>query len=96
MKTPEELLKLMKSAKTEEEKQKLLDEAIALADEAIKEREKERERMNCLIAELAKFDSATLGDAVKAYISDYSAPKEAKKAFDMIAEIELIRLEAGV
>lgn len=28
-------------------------------------------------------------------ISDYSAPKEAKKAFDMIAEIELIRLEAG-
>ena len=92
-----ELIEKMQKASSDEEREASFAEADKLVAEAEAEMAKKREELRRLTAGLSAFDSKSLGDAVKCYISvekDTSKLTDtAYKAYQSIAEILILELE---
>lgn len=74
-----------------------IEEATARMEAAEQERRAKREEMEHLTCDLLTYDSESLGDAVKCYISQEDDPaalsSAALEAFGIISKIQVLELE---
>lgn len=74
-----------------------IEEAIARMEVAEQERRTKREEMERLTRDLLTYDSESLGDAVKCYISQEDDPatlsSAALEAFGIISKIQVLKWE---
>ena len=92
-----ELVKKMQEASSDEERDACFAMAENLVAEAEAERAEKRKELRQLITGLSTFDSESLGDAVKCYISEEKDTSKltdtAYKAFQSVVEIQILELE---
>ena len=95
--TISELMKRYQEASSDEEREACFAEAEKLAAAVKAKRKEKREEIERLKAELLTYDSESLGDAVKCYISKEMDTRNltdtAYRAFQSIAEISILELE---